>query len=184
MRRGPAGRLIRDSALRPNEKLVMMVLLDRADNDDCAIPVWRSPSLLAVEHDTSLAHSTVVKTVAHLEMHGWLERSGQKRGQVSKTKGSGRGHTATRWKLIPDDAPLACTCPKPDRPSRDQSPRKIGRETANPDWPNDSTVSAGQSSDSTKGAVTRGKGERDPFSSPVPWESDEVDEWLSETGRP
>ena len=49
----------------------MLALLDRADNDDCRIPAWRSPSLLAVEEDTGLSHRAVVIGVAHLEA-AWL----------------------------------------------------------------------------------------------------------------
>jgi hypothetical protein len=177
VRRGQAGRLVRDSSLKPNERFIMLVLLDRANNDDCTIPAWCSPSLQAVEHDTGLAHSTVVKSLAHLEMHLWLAREGQKRGQVAKTKGSGRGRTATRWTLMPDGGPLACNCPKPDRPSRDQSPPQIGRGEANLDRPNDIGVLAGQVSDCTEGSVTRVSREGKPWrgengdylGGPVPW---------------
>lgn len=157
MKRGPAGRAIRDSTLRPNEKLVMLALLDRADNEDSVIPPWRSPSLKAVESDTSLAHSTVVTVLAHLEMHGWLERSGQKRGQMPKTKESGRGRSSTRWAILPHDfAPVACTCPKPDRSSRGQSDRKIGRTETNLDRSRGDTVSAGQDARCTKGVRDEG----------------------------
>jgi hypothetical protein len=157
VKRGPAGRAIRDSALRPNEKLVMLALLDRAENEDSTIPAWRSPSLRAVESDTSLAHSTVVTVLAHLEFHGWLERTGQKRGQMPKTKESGRGRSSTRWALLPHDfAPVACTCPKPDRSPRGQSKNQIGRETANLDRSRTDTVSAGQDPDGTKGGRDEG----------------------------
>jgi hypothetical protein len=139
----------------------MLALLDRADNEDSTIPAWRSPSLRAVESDTSLAHSTVVTVLAHLEMHGWLERSGQKRGQMPKTKESGRGRSSTRWALLPHDfAPVACICPKPDRPPRDQSKNQIGREATNPDRSRSNTASAGQEPDSTKGVI-RGEGDRE-----------------------
>jgi hypothetical protein len=127
VRRGEAGRLIRDSALKPNEKLILLALLDRADNEDCAIPAWRSPSLTAVQKDTSLARSTVAATVAHLEMHGWLRREGQKAGQKPGTRHSGSGRSATRWRILPDDFALPCICKKadgpPDGPSGPQTVR-------------------------------------------------------------
>lgn len=187
VKRGPAGRAIRDSALRPNEKLVMLALLDRADNEDSTIPAWRSPSLRAVESDTSLAHSTVVTVLAHLEMHGWLERSGQKRGQMPKTKESGRGRSSTRWALLPHDfAPVGCTCPKPDRPSRDQSKNQIGREATNPDRSRGEAVSAGQGTDGTKGGRDegdRGKGMPEPAYLGGPkvwdWPEDSAGAWAN-----
>lgn len=151
MKRSTAGRAIRDSSLRSNEKLIMLALLDRADNEDCAIPAWRSPSLLAVEKDTSLSHATVLKTLAHLELHGWLQRDGAKRGQVAGTKRAGMGRSATRWSLLPGAIPGDCSCPKPDRSARDQS-RTPDRSTADqPDWSTEVPVPAGQDPDRTKG---------------------------------
>ena len=157
MRRGEAGRLIRDSSLSSTEKLVMLALLDRADNDDCAIPPWRSPSLLAVEKDTSLAHSTVLKTVAHLELHGWLQRSGSQRGQLAGTKRSGRGRSATKWTLIPGATPAACNCPKPDRPSRGLSRKPDRPVSDHPDWSAGTPETAGHDPDCTKGGREGGK---------------------------
>jgi hypothetical protein len=151
--------MIRDSALRSNEKLIMLALLDRADNDTCEIPAWRSPSLLAVKQDTSLASSTVAATIAHIELHGWLKRDGQKRGQKPGTKHSGRGRSATRWALIPDGVVLPCNCAKPDRPSRGQSPVQNVREADHLDCPDDEDVAAGQEPYLTKGG--RGEGGRD-----------------------
>jgi hypothetical protein len=148
VKRSEADRLVRDSALRPNEKLIMLALLCRADNDGCQIPAWRSPSLLAVQRDTSLAHSTVVKTVAHLEMHGWLSRSGQKRGKVQK---SARGRSVTVWHLIPAAIPAGCDCPVPDRPSRGQSRTSNRSADGQFNRPDDISVSAAQAQDCTKG---------------------------------
>jgi len=159
MRRGPAGRLIRGSALRPNEKLVMLALLDRADNEDCKIPAWRSPSLTAVGQDTSLARSTVVVTLAHLELHGWLERSGRKAGQMAGSKQSGRGRSGTRWALFPlDFAPGPCSCRKPDSPARGPSKRQKVRTEDHPDSPSDHLAAAGQAVNRAKGVREEGEG--------------------------
>lgn len=160
MRRGQAGRLIRDSRLKPSEKLIMLALLERADNESCAIPAWRSPSLLAIEEDTSLSHRAVVRGVAHLEAHGWLERSGQRRGQLPGTKHSGRGRSATRWALMPlDCAPPPCSCPKPDRAPGIQSAGQIVPGVSNLDWIQAPAITAGQQPDCTKGG--RDEGERE-----------------------
>lgn len=160
MKRSAAGRAIRDSSLRPNERLVMLVLLDRANNDDCTIPHWLAPSLAAVEHDTGLAHSTVITALAHLEKHGWLRREGQKRGQVAKTKQSGRMRSVTRWSLFPDDyVPGDCACPKRDRSPSGQSKSQIVRGAANLDRSAASTISAGQTAGGSEGL--RGEGDRE-----------------------
>lgn len=157
MRRSTAGRAIRDSSLRPNERLVMFALLDRANNDDCTIPHWLAPSLTAVEHDTGLSRSTVAAAVAHLELHGWLQRDGQKRGQVPKTKQSGRMRSVTRWSLLPHDfIPGDCACPKPDRPSRGPSKVKKVRGEDHLDSPSALPVSAGQPRGGSEGL--RGEG--------------------------
>jgi hypothetical protein len=136
----------------------MLALLDRSDNDNCVIPAWRAPSLLAVQKDTSLSHAAVVKTLRHLEMHGWLERTGQKAGQKAGTKRSGRGRTSTRWALLPlDFAPPSCTCTKPDRPPRSQSGAEIGHQGANPDWITDAPCDPRQNLDCTKGGRDEGE---------------------------
>ena len=157
VKRSTAGRAIRDSALRPNERLVLFALLDRANNDDCVIPHWLAPSLTAVQHDTGLARSTVAAALAHLELHGWLVREGQKRGQVARTKLSGRLKSVTRWSLLPHDfVPGDCSCTKPDSPHRGPSERQIGRETDHLDSPSGVPVSAGQTPDSSKGLRDKG----------------------------
>jgi hypothetical protein len=159
VRRGPAGRLIRDSKLKPSEKLIMLALLERADNDTCAIPAWRSPSLRALEEDTSLSHRAVIRGVAHLELHGWLERTGQRRGQLPGTKHSGHGRSATRWALLPlDYGPAACACARPDRATSIQSDSKIVPEVSNLDWIPASAVPAGEEPRCTKGGREEGEG--------------------------
>jgi hypothetical protein len=170
MRRGAADRLVRDSALRPHDKLVMLALLCRADNEDCKIPAWRSPSLSAVERDTSLSHATVLKVIEHLEKHLWLARDGQRRGQLAGTKGAGRGRSATAWRLLPGDAPLDCNCPKPDRSARDQSRKQIGREATNLDWSDGEPESAGEAPDCTKGVREGGNGWDGYVRNPRSWE--------------
>lgn len=163
MKRSTAGRAIRDSSLRPNERLVMFALLDRANNEDCAVPHWLAPSLTAVAHDTGLARSTTAATVAHLELHGWLRREGQKAGQMAKTKQSGRLRSGTRWHLFPDDfVPGDCSCAKPDGPRRGLSKRQIGRVGDHLDSPGGVSVSAGQAMGGSEGlSVTREVGEGD-----------------------
>lgn len=138
----------------------MFALLDRANNDDCTIPHWLAPSLTAVVHDTGLARSTVAAIIAHLELHGWLLREGQKRGQVPKTKQSGRMRSVTRWSLLPHDfVPGDCTCPKPDRPSRGPSERQKVRTEDHLDSPSNRLVRAGQTASGSEGL--RGEGSKE-----------------------
>ena len=160
VKRSTAGRAIRDSSLRPNERLVLLTLLDRANNDDCAIPHWLAPSLTGVAHDTGLARSTAAATVAHLELHGWLRREGQKAGQMAKTKQSGRLKSGTRWRLFPDDfVPGDCSCAKPDGPHRGPSKRQIVRVEDHLDSPSGVPVSAGQTPGGSEGLI-RDEGSR------------------------
>jgi hypothetical protein len=168
VRRSEAGRAIRDSALTPSEKLILLALLDRADNEDSKIPHWRSPSLPALERDTSLGHATVLRLLPHLEQHRWLLREGQRRGQLKGTKGAGRGRSATVWRLLPGDVPEECDCPKaekkprrpkPDRSVTDQSAAENGPQWTRLDWSTDIGVYAGQGTGDTKGVRDRGEGE-------------------------
>ena len=134
----------------------MLALLDRADNDDCVIPAWRAPSLSAAAQDTSLARSTAAAALAHLELHGWLERSGQKSGQMKGTRHSGSGKSGTRWALVPlDYAPGPCKC-KPDSPARGPSRSQIVRVEDHPDSPSDQAIPARQTEDYTKGGRDEG----------------------------
>jgi len=129
----------------------MLALLDRADNEDCVIPAWRSPSLWAIEKDTGLSRRSVTGLIRHLELHGWLARTGQRRGQMAGTKGSGRGRSATRWQLVPGADPAECECPKPDRATSSHSEIQIGQQVPPPDRANGNGRTAGQSADCTKG---------------------------------
>jgi hypothetical protein len=129
----------------------MLALLDRADNDDCVIPPWRAPSLRAVDRDTSLAHSTVARVLAHLELHGWLNREGRKPGQMASTRGAGRGRSGTRWTLIPGAVPGQCGCARPDGPVRKPPDSQMVRSSDRLDGPIGSDVPAGHDPDRTKG---------------------------------
>lgn len=152
----------------------MLALLDRSNNEDSVIPDWRSPSLWAIEKDTGLSRRSVTGLIRHLEQHRWLQRTGQKRGQLAGTKGPGRGRSATRWELIPGDIPEECSCPKPDRAASNRSEIQIGQQVPPSDRANEEVVSAGQIADCTKGGREGGSreagaahGTEDPWAWPA-----------------
>lgn len=102
MNRNAADRLVkRCGYLSPAERLVFLALLGVADNADCAVPEWMTPTVTALIEWTSLGRRTVLYAIAHLERHGWIERKSSR----------GRGHK-NEYALVaraPDDD---CNCPK------------------------------------------------------------------------
>ena len=159
MKRGAAGKLIRRStALRPSEKLIMLTLLERADNADSTLPY--SPSLTRIKAETKLSHASVIDGLAHLELHGWLSREQRQPGQLAGTRGAGYGCGRVRYCLIPAEI-TPCSCPRARSarrlPDRSTNHVQTGQELTHLDRSTAMPVSAGQDATRTKGlSVTRG----------------------------
>lgn len=87
MRRGEAGKHLRTHGrwMRPSERIVFLILLERSDNADCSVPGWRTPSLDQLADETRYTISATKEALAHLEKHGWLirQRSAGGRGRKS-----------------------------------------------------------------------------------------------------
>ncbi|HEY2195435.1 MAG TPA: helix-turn-helix domain-containing protein [Actinomycetospora sp.] len=62
------------STLTPTERLVMLVLVLRADTESGQIPPEYSPSLSVLVRETGLSRSTVVTTLHDLTTLGWVGR--------------------------------------------------------------------------------------------------------------
>lgn len=62
------------SRLTPLERLMMLVLIKRADHESAAIPAQFSPSLTTLTRDTGMSRSSVTKTLNSLELAGWIVR--------------------------------------------------------------------------------------------------------------
>jgi hypothetical protein len=157
MTRGAAGRLIRRSALRPSERLILLALLDRADNATCDIR-W-SPSLTRLQAETGLSRTTICDALRHLEMHGWVSRDERTPGQVPGHHGTGKGYGRTRYRLLPG-AIQSCDCPPRSRPVPDSPVAALSPAPDSPvgglsDSPDDIAISPGQRPNEYKGSNER-----------------------------
>jgi DNA-binding MarR family transcriptional regulator len=87
MRRGEAWKPLRARGgwMRLSEKAVFYALLERADNNDCSIPAYMTPSLDQLAEAVGGGTSTVCRALDHLEHHGWLTRNRSKGGRTHKT---------------------------------------------------------------------------------------------------
>lgn len=100
MRRGEAGRAVKDCAyLTAAEKVVFLSLLEGADNGNCSVPPFTTPTMKDLADWTSLHRATVYRAVEHLERHGWL----------SHEAGGGRGRRS-KYCLVPRVPDTACGC--------------------------------------------------------------------------
>jgi DNA-binding transcriptional MocR family regulator len=88
-----------------SEKAVFYALLERADNNDCSIPTYMTPSLDQLAEAVGGVKSTVVRALDHLEDHGWLTRT---RTTKSGARGPGRGHKTTYQLLSGCECPPSC----------------------------------------------------------------------------
>lgn len=111
-----AERTVRDSALSAAEKLVMLSLLSRAENEDCTLPARYTPTERQLAGNASLSLLRVKDVLRHLRRHGWLDvRPGRGRPPLDKRK-----KTLSRrsfYILFPGSAPEPCgpDCPGIDR---------------------------------------------------------------------
>ena len=97
---------VKQARLLPRDFRTFVHLLDKADWQTAIIPDSyqpRSTRILAGECETSL--HTMMRSLAHLESHGWLART---------RDASGRGYRTTYALLLGS----VCECQKPGRPKR------------------------------------------------------------------
>jgi hypothetical protein len=87
MRRGEAWKPLRERGgwMQMSERVVFYVLLERADNADCTVPAFMTPSLAQLAEDCSCSKASVATALRHLEHHGWVERNRSKGGRGHKT---------------------------------------------------------------------------------------------------
>lgn len=102
MKRNDAGRIVKRCAyLAPTDKLVFLMLLEGADNTNCTVPDYMTPTTPELAVWTSLSLATVKRSIRHLELHGWLQRD----------PGRGRGRKST-YGLVPREPDACCGCEK------------------------------------------------------------------------
>lgn len=89
--------------MRPSERIVFLVLLERSDNTDCTIPAYMTPSLPQLADATGYTVSTAKEALTHLEKHAWMTRA---RGPGGRGRKSGYQLTAGRECDAPN--PSAC----------------------------------------------------------------------------
>jgi helix-turn-helix protein len=71
--------------MRPSEKIVWLILLERSDNANCTVPAFMTPSLAQLSDAVGYSRSTTAEALAHLERHGWIYRERSKGGRGHKT---------------------------------------------------------------------------------------------------
>lgn len=86
----------------------MMMLLRRANNDDCSvIPDWNTPTIRALASEIPVTERRLRRIIAHLCRHGWLEyEPGMPGRQPRGSTGKGKG----RFRPLPR-APEPCLPP-------------------------------------------------------------------------
>jgi hypothetical protein len=67
------------------ERLVFLALLEVANNVDCKVPDFQTPSVPKLVRETHLSRTTVKAAIKHLAIHGWIDHeSGVGQGRLSK----------------------------------------------------------------------------------------------------
>lgn len=90
-----------------SERSVMMMLLRRSNNADCAIPVWNTPTIAGLAREIPVTERRLRRILAHLVMHGWLDYTpGTPGRQPARQYGKGKG----RFLLVPR-VPGECRSP-------------------------------------------------------------------------
>lgn len=102
MRRSEAGRRVSlCTYLSAADKSVFRTLLDRANNDDCKVPPFQTPTIPELILATSLHRATVFRALDHLERHKWMVRK----------PGKGRTHKSS-YHLVVEEPDALCQCQK------------------------------------------------------------------------
>jgi DNA-binding MarR family transcriptional regulator len=70
--------------MRPSERIVFLILLERSDNADCSVPTFLTPSLRQLADAAGYSVSTTTEALTHLEKHRWIARTRSKGGQGRK----------------------------------------------------------------------------------------------------
>jgi hypothetical protein len=108
MRRSDAGKHLRTHGrwMRPSERIVFLILLERSDNTDCSVPAWITPSLAQLADAAGCTVSTTAEALSHLEKHGWLTRARSKGGRGQKS-----GYQLTAGQPCGAASPASCLRP-------------------------------------------------------------------------
>jgi hypothetical protein len=87
MQRGRVWKPLRERGgwMHLSERAVFLALLERADNEDCSIPPYVTPSLVQLAEMAGCSKSAAALALGHLEWHGWVERKRSKGGRSRKT---------------------------------------------------------------------------------------------------
>lgn len=102
MRRVEAGKKVSQCTyLTAADKSVFRTLLERANNDDCKVPPFQTPTIPELTLATSLGRATVFRALDHLERHKWMVR----------TPGKGRTHKSS-YALVVEGPDALCECRK------------------------------------------------------------------------
>ena len=155
--------MIERSNLRPGDRAVFLCLLRRADNETCEMLPRFTPSLESISAKTGLHISSVKRSLAHLEKHGWLYRDRSK-GGAKRRDGA---HHRTVYHLFAIDVPVRCECFVHARnaPYKQAHSEPVSASKQAHSEPQnrriDPDVSAGQTPNCTEGLRDRGNEGRD-----------------------
>jgi hypothetical protein len=127
VRRSEAEAMIERSDMPQADRHVFLTIVRRANNDDCVIPPQFTLGLDGISTKTGLHMSTVARSLAHLELHRWIQRERSTGGRKRK---DGSNHR-TRYLIIACGTPLPCDCPKPSRRARVSGSKQSHRANGN-----------------------------------------------------
>jgi hypothetical protein len=175
-----------------SERAVMLTLLRRSDNADCTVPPWNTPTIAVLAAEIPVTERRLRRILAHLAAHGWLDYTpGAPGRRPAGKKRTGKGTFA----LLPRQ-PGRCLPPcegiHPATTRNNAARRKRGFQNpqstevtgfGNPHLKGVSVNEFPQvsTSERPRDAVTREVERKDHPGGPVPWDEDDVKEWLSLT---
>jgi hypothetical protein len=115
VKRNEAGKHLRTHGrwMRPAEKVVFLILLERSDNTDCTVPDFMTPSTKDLADMCGYTAWWTRGAITHLEKHGWIIR-GHTRG--------GRGHKSTYQ--LAAGKPCDCLPKQASPPTRPEPPKQ------------------------------------------------------------
>jgi hypothetical protein len=82
--------------MRAADRAVFLCLIRRANNDDCVIPPQFTLSLERISTKTGYHVSTVPRSLAHLELHRWIQRERSAGGRKRKDGANHRSRYLVR----------------------------------------------------------------------------------------
>jgi len=126
-------RAVRESALTPNQRLVVLVVASLGDPRTSVIPKAHQPGISDLVEFTGLSRATVVRIVTDLDAKGWLDRPrmGPRSSAIVAAMVPAKAHTEpTKAHTEPkDDQAKAHTEPKDDHVRLTLSHAKAHSET-------------------------------------------------------